>query len=79
VDDLNRCGSDGRSDLDADEMAIERAMAGDDPPPLRPHEARIVVARLTEQGLSAHLIAERLQISSRTVCRLRNAARQHAA
>ena len=57
---------------DLDEVAIERAMAGE-PVDLSPAEQAEAVRRLTARGLSVRQIADRLRTSGRTVSRRRRA------
>jgi hypothetical protein len=56
---------------DLDEIAIERAIAGDTAVRLTDAEQREVVRRLTERGRSIRVIAELLSTSKRTVSRRR--------
>lgn len=58
-----------------DEIAIERAMGGDPPAWLSKHDRAEAVRRLTADGMSAQLIAERMRITSRTVTRRRASGR----
>ena len=58
-----------------DEVAVERAMAGDQVH-LRPVERAEAVRRLTDSGYSAMAIAERLQVDARSVQRIRDEQRQ---
>lgn len=58
---------------DLDDIAIERAVAGD-PVHLRPVERVEVVRRLTRLRLTTPQIAERLHIAPRTVARIRQRA-----
>lgn len=60
-----------------DEIAIERAMAGD-PVPLQPTERIEAVRRLTARHYSTAQIAERLGISPRSVARIRQQHRTPA-
>jgi hypothetical protein len=57
-----------------DEVAIERAAAGDPPERLTPRERRAAIALLDRQQLPAAVIAERVGCSQRTVHRARAAA-----
>jgi ATP/maltotriose-dependent transcriptional regulator MalT len=54
-----------------DEIAVEKAMAGDRVP-LTVRERAIVVRRLTAAGLSARRIGERLGVTARSVQRYRS-------
>lgn len=56
-----------------DEIAIERAMAGDDVH-LTPRERAEAARRLTGRGLSAAEVADRLRTTKRSVVRYRSAA-----
>jgi DNA-directed RNA polymerase specialized sigma24 family protein len=56
---------------DLDEIAIERAIAGDTQVRLTDAEQREVVRQLTERGRSIRVIAELLATSKRTVSRRR--------
>lgn len=58
-------------DEDLDEIAIERAMAGDATVTLTRAEQIEVVSRLSDNGLSIRAIAEQLRTSKRTVSRHR--------
>lgn len=60
-----------------DEIAIERAILGD-PVPLTLPEREVVTAYLTRRGYTARQIAERLDVSFRTVQRYREASRRAA-
>lgn len=53
-----------------DEIAVERACAGD-PVVLTVAERAEAVRRLTERGMVAHEIAKRLRVAPRTVVRYR--------
>jgi DNA-binding CsgD family transcriptional regulator len=57
-----------------DAAAMERACAGE-PVQLQPRARRVVVDRLTAQGLTAPQIADRLRVSVRTVERHRGVLR----
>jgi DNA-binding NarL/FixJ family response regulator len=57
-------------DPNIDEVAVERAMAGDWVT-LTLAERAEVVRRLTDRGLAAHEIARRLRVAPRTVVRYR--------
>ena len=57
-----------------DEIAIERAAAGDPPDRLTPRERHAAIAQLDCRDLSAGVIAERVRCSKRTVYRARAAA-----
>lgn len=59
--------------VDLDQVAIDRAVAGDPPAGMRPAERYEAVRRLTVCGLSAKQIAERLRVVARTVQRARAA------
>ncbi|WP_282696304.1 helix-turn-helix domain-containing protein [Streptomyces sp. CC208A] len=54
-----------------DEIAIERAIAGDPPPRLTPRERAAAIQQLSRHGYSARQIAERLRCTPRTVHRAR--------
>lgn len=54
-----------------DEIAVERAMAGD-PGEMSAIDCYEAVRRLTEQGLSAREIGQRLRITQRSVVRWRH-------
>ncbi len=53
-----------------DEVAIQRAMAGD-PVPLLAHERETAIRKLSAQGLFDREVAKRLHIADRTVWRIR--------
>jgi len=57
-----------------DEIAIERAAAGDPPDRLTPRERHAAIAQLDGRDLSAAVIAERVRCSKRTVYRARATA-----
>jgi DNA-binding NarL/FixJ family response regulator len=61
-----------RPAAEPDEVAIERAAAGDPPERLTPRERRAAIARLDRQQLSSAVIAERVRCSRRTVHRARS-------
>lgn len=54
-----------------DDVAVERAVAGDPPPRLTHHERRTAVLRLDAWGYSADQIAARVGCTKRTVHRIR--------
>ncbi|WP_406298086.1 helix-turn-helix domain-containing protein [Embleya sp. NBC_00888] len=58
---------------DVDQIAVDRAVAGDPPATMTPAERYEAVRRLTARGLSADRIAEMLHIVARTVQRARAA------
>jgi len=60
-----------------DEIAVERAMAGD-AVRLTIRERGEAVRRLTAAGLTARQVASRLHITTRTVVRYRNGHIQHS-
>lgn len=66
-------GLGGRDDH-LDEVAVERAMAGDRVALTKAERAE-VVGRLTERGLSVRQIAEQLHTTSRTITRVRSSMR----
>jgi hypothetical protein len=57
-----------------DEVAVDRAAAGDPPERLTPRERQAAIARLDRWDLSAAVIAERVRCTPRTVHRWRAAA-----
>lgn len=57
-----------------DEMAIERAAAGDPPDRLTPRERHAAIRRLDRRDYSAAVIAERVRCTPRTVHRARSKA-----
>lgn len=57
-----------------DEVAIQRATAGDPPGRLTQRERHAAIRQLDAKGLSAAVIAERVRCSKRTVHRARAAA-----
>jgi len=59
-----------------DQVAVERAVAGDPPARLTPRERRAAVAELTRRGLSAPQIAARVHVTVRAVERNRAALRR---
>lgn len=61
-----------------DDMAIERAVAGDPPKRLTPRERAAAVRRLDAQGLTASVIAIHARCHVRTVHRLRRNMRKAA-
>lgn len=64
---------------DIDEIAVDRAVAGDPPVGMSPAETGTAVGILTARGLSAREIGRRLHCSPRTVARHRARARRRAA
>lgn len=58
---------------DPDEVAVERAMAGDRSVTLWPHERDLAIARLARSGVSDPQIAARLGVTDKTVSRRRHA------
>lgn len=64
-------GGEHETEDDVDEIAVERAIAGDQPGGLRPAERRAIVKTLNERGVSDTEIERRTGISSRTVSRIR--------
>jgi DNA-binding NarL/FixJ family response regulator len=54
-----------------DDVAVERAVAGDPPPRLTHHERRAAVLQLDAWGYSADQIAARVGCTTRTVYRIR--------
>ncbi len=54
-------------ELDIDEIAVSRAVAGWLDTPLNPGERRTAIAELRRQGLSQRQIADRLGCAKRTV------------
>lgn len=64
--------------VEPDEMAIERAVAGDPPERLTPRERAAAVRRLSKRGLSAEEIAEHVRCSPRNVYYLRSTFRRAA-
>jgi DNA-binding CsgD family transcriptional regulator len=64
--------------VEPDEMAIERAVAGDAPDRLTPRERAAAVRLLDRRGLSAVEIAERVLCSPRNVYYLRSTFRRAA-
>lgn len=64
--------------VEPDEMAIQRAIAGDPPERLTPRERAAAVRALTRQGLSAEEIAGRVRCSPRNVYYLRSTFRRAA-
>lgn len=57
-----------------DEVAIDRAVAGEPPQRFTPRERRAAIAQLDRRQLSAAVIAERVRCSRRTVHRARSKA-----
>lgn len=55
-----------------DEMAVDRLLAGNPPPRTSRAERQAAVIYLSNRGLPANVIAERIHVSTRTVVRLRN-------
>lgn len=64
--------------LDVDEIEVELAMAGDRPYTMTRGSILEVVARMTEHGQSARLIATALRIDPRSICRYRAILRDQA-
>ncbi|MGW9371139.1 helix-turn-helix domain-containing protein [Streptomyces xanthophaeus] len=55
-----------------DDIAVERAIAGDPPDRLAASERAAAVLALTARGLPASLVAEQVRCSKRTVHRIRS-------
>lgn len=70
--------SSGYRAVEPDEMAIERAVAGDPPERLTPRERAAAVRALNRRGLSAQEIAVRVSCSPRNVYYLRSTFRRAA-
>jgi len=64
--------------VEPDEIAIERAVAGDPPGRLTPRERAAAIAQLDAWQLPAPVIAERVRCSRRTVYRVRSRQRAMA-
>lgn len=64
---------------DVDEMAVERAAAGDPPARLTPAERAAAVLQLTGKGLTNEVIAQRIRCHPRTVYAARQRARSRTA
>ncbi|MEU0939878.1 hypothetical protein [Embleya sp. NPDC005971] len=58
--------------LDVDEVAVERAVAGDPPGRMTADERRVAVRVLTERGMAHREIARTLRVTPRTVTRARH-------
>lgn len=70
VKSAGRGSNGGRNDPDdIDEIAVERAIAGDVTIRLRSPEIALAVAVLTRRGFSQAAVARRIGVSSRTVAR----------
>lgn len=66
-------------DDDIDEVAVDRAVAGDPPAEMSPAETGAAVGILTARGLSAREIGRHLRCSPRTVARHRARVRRREA
>ena len=73
-----RSAAAGYRAVEPDEMAIERAMAGDPPERLTPRERAKAVRLLTARGVSAKEIATRVRCSPRNVHYVRSTFRRAA-
>lgn len=73
-----RSAAAGYRAVEPDEMAIERAVAGDPPERLTPRERAEAVRRLTGRGVSAEEIAARVRCSPRNVYYVRSTFRRAA-